>query len=309
MTMLNPQVLQMPFLDDLTVFIISTGEDTAADCEKALMEQDCTFTIKHIKNTFPMSRAFQRMPDECETGYFVQVDSDMILKPHAIRTLYNGIKKTSFITYMVYGQLYEEGFGVGGSVRCWKRGLFKFFKFRDCRTVDRDLYRRVHRIGLRAKNLNQVLGIHRARHSPFSNYLKTKSDVEKWRFLDRAPEDYALDVLKKNISNLPESSNELLGSLLGALTAKERLIRSKDIHVETERYHKLLNKLGINGNHIVARNTENHTHVLEVAFCRAYRDMGDSHTSAKYQLASLIIEIFGSQPHIDAEDIIKLAAQ
>jgi len=118
-----------PFLSDLTVFIVSAGEETAEECEAALAAQDCGFAVKHIRDTYPMSRAFQRMPDECGTPYFIQVDADMVLKPHAVSTLHRGTRESSFMTYMSYGQLFEEGFGVGGAVRCWKRRLFSFFKF------------------------------------------------------------------------------------------------------------------------------------------------------------------------------------
>ncbi len=273
------------------------------------MEQDCTFTVKHIRDTFPMYRAFQRMPDECETKYFIQVDSDLVLKPHAVQTLYKGIRDSSFMIYMVYGQLYEEGFGIGGSVRCWKRRLFKYFRFRDCRTVDRDLYRRVRRIGLRAKNLNQILGLHLARHSPFSNYLKTKSDVEKWRFLKRPPEMYALKVLNRSIESLPVSSNDLLGVLLGVLTTKERLVRSKDIKLETERYSEILRHLGRGENLAEISNLRVNTADLKALFCKSYRDISDNHIEAKLALADMVIKIFGRKPTASPVELLKTAAK
>ncbi len=298
-----------PHLDDLTVFIILTGEDTTAECEKALKEQDCTFTVKHIRDTFPMCRAFQRMPDECDTRYFIQVDSDIVLKPHAVQILYDRTKKTSFITYMGYGQLYEEGFGIGGTVRCWKRKLFKYFKYRDCRTVDRDLYRRVRRFGLQAKNLKQVLGLHLPRHSPFSNYLKTKSDVEKWRFLKRPPERYALNVLSKSIENLPASSNELLGALLGALTMKERLIRSKNIKLETERYNEVLSRLGTDKDVGVVSNLKVNKDDLKTFFCKSYSDINDNHTRTKMALAEIVIKIFGRDSNVSPAQLLKITAK
>lgn len=298
-----------PHLNDLTVFIISTGEETTAECEKALSEQNCSFNIKHIRDTYPMYRAFQRMPDECDTKYFIQVDSDVILKPRAVQTLYNGIKHSSFMTYMVYGQLYEEGFGVGGSVRCWKRRLFKYFRFRDCRTVDRDIYRRVRWIGLRARNINQILGLHLARHSPFSNYLKTKSDIEKWRFLRRTPEKYALKVLDKNIENLPTSSSELLGALLGALTAKERLMRSKDIKLENERYNEVMRYLNSDGNLDEINNLGVKGYNLKTIFCKSYIDINDNHIESKLLLADMVIKIFGRESMVSPDELLKILAR
>src|SRR5262249_19569191 len=39
-------------------------------------------------NIAPMSAALQKILDDCETEFFVQVDEDMLLYPHAVRTLF-----------------------------------------------------------------------------------------------------------------------------------------------------------------------------------------------------------------------------
>ena len=95
----------MARLNDLTVFIISSGEETSDDCTAALKEQDCTFPIEHIRDVAPMSAAFQAMPDSCLTPYFLQVDADMILKPDAVRKLYNAIHQSPFWVYRIAGTL------------------------------------------------------------------------------------------------------------------------------------------------------------------------------------------------------------
>lgn len=293
-----------PKLQDLTVFIISSGEDTTAECESALKKQDCTFKIQHIRDTFPMSRAFQRMPDECQTPYFVQVDGDMILKPHAIRTLYEGARSSSFWHYVAYGQLFEEGFGVGGAVRCWKKSLFRLFQFRDCRTVDRDLYKRLRWLGLRSKNLNQVLGLHQARHSEYSQYLKTKSDVEKWRFLGRAPDAYALGVLQQALRSLPGTRFELLGACLGALTPDPRLSKSKDMGVEAQRFTTLKTLIGLEA-HIAPESWN----TLITLFTAAYRDRGETLTTARKSLTDLVLKLFPGNPSTTREQLWKVVSQ
>lgn len=232
------------FLQDLTVYVISTGEDTRDDCLKALHAQDCTFTIEHVRGVHPMSAAFQAMPDRCTTKYFTQVDADIILNPDAISTLYEGVQRSAITTYMVSGALFEEGFGIGGAVKCWKRSVFRLAKFRDVRTVDRDLHRRLRRLGLRRRHLTQVMGIHRPRHSDFSLYLKAKSDVEKWRFLKRPGDMYALGVLEEALAAWPADRHRLAGLLLGALSGPARVIRSKDVPLEADRFRKVLGLLG-----------------------------------------------------------------
>lgn len=229
--------------EDLTVFVISAGEDTLDECVDALLQQDCSFHIEHIRDVYPMSAAFQAMPDGCHTPYFIQVDADMILYPHAIRTLYDGIRKSGFFTYLVYGMLLEQGFGVRGSVKAWKRKIFQWFAFRDSRTVDRDLTRRVRRLGFRQRGLGEVLGIHKPYHSPFLEYLKAKSDVEKWRFLKRPVEQYAFNLLSNSLSGFPDTRHPLLGVLLGSLTGWERVACSKDLNLERSRFDRLLGLL------------------------------------------------------------------
>jgi hypothetical protein len=240
----HPLKKPVPYLNDLTVFVISSGEETSNDCMAALDAQDSTFLIEHIRDVAPMSAAFQAMPDLCRTPYFIQVDADMILKPDAVGKLYNAIRQSPFWVYRIAGTLYEEGFGIGGAVKCWKRNLFRFVSFHDCRTVDRELHNRLRWFGLRIDRVEEVVGVHRPRHSFFSLYLKTKSDIEKWRFLKRSSSRYALPLIDEIFVDVNTCGHRLLGALLGTLTGPERLVRSKDTPLEKERFGALLVLLG-----------------------------------------------------------------
>ena len=107
----------------LTVFIIHTNEETLHDCLNSLSEQNCSFNTTIVNNLYPMSKAFQFMPDNCNTKYFIQLDADMIIEKNSIIRLYKIISNTNFFTYRVSGQLYEKGFGVGGHIKCWKKNI------------------------------------------------------------------------------------------------------------------------------------------------------------------------------------------
>lgn len=72
----------------VTVFVTTVGAPSFANCLEHLREQDCAYTLRIIDRVAPMNAAFQRMLDECRTPYYVQVDEDMLLYPHAVRTLY-----------------------------------------------------------------------------------------------------------------------------------------------------------------------------------------------------------------------------
>lgn len=218
--------------DSLTVFVISTGEDVLGDCLDALERQSRPVQVEMITDVYPMGAAFQAMPDRCATPYFLQVDADMVLEPHAAETLHDALAASSPRIFQVSGQLYEEGFGPGGAVKCWKRSLFRFFSFHDVRTVDRDLYRRTRRFGLGRRHIEERVGVHVPRHSVESEWLKAKGDVEKWRFLGRPPEMYAAPLVEELLEGWPATQHRLAGALLGALTRGPRLARSKDIRYE-----------------------------------------------------------------------------
>jgi len=82
----------MDLTNEVTAFVISSGEPSTATCHKHLDQQDCTFTRQSISGVAPMWKAFQQMLDRCKTPYYVQVDADMLLEPWAIRELYETMK-------------------------------------------------------------------------------------------------------------------------------------------------------------------------------------------------------------------------
>lgn len=227
------------FSEDLTVFVISMGEQIAPTCLEALSEQSCHFRLDYIHNISPMSAAFQSMPDKCRTKYFVQVDADMVLENDAIERLYKALKQAPPWVYRVYGQLIEDGVGLSGAVKCWRRSTFRWLRFTDSRTVDRTFHRKASVFGLRMKKIDGgPLGTHRSRFDAFSDYLKSKSDLEKWQFLGRPFARYA----EPHVNQILAEKNgfALLGAALAVLTTTDRRNRSKHYHLEVIRLHELL---------------------------------------------------------------------
>ena len=284
----------MDLLEDLTVFVISIGEETYDDCLTALESQDCEFRIEHINNVSPMSAAFQAMPDRCSTKFFVQVDADMILDPAAIRKLYLSTLQSPFWVYRVSAPLYEEGFGVGGAVKCWKKNIFRFTKFHDVRTVDRDLHRRLRQVGFRLRHLNSVVGIHRPRHSSFSRYLKTKSDIEKWRFLYRPSGLYAEPLLDDVLSMENFDGHRLLGILLGSITSYPKLGMSKNISAEQHLFAQV--KILLSLDPAISNNSYPLYEVksLREKFITAYNEFTGRNNKPRYAVAAAIVEMYSS---------------
>lgn len=243
---------------ELTVFVIYSGEETISECINSLKKQNSLFKLKFIKNIIPMSSAFQFMPENCFTKYFIQVDADMVLYSDSILRLYKLICNTNFLTYRISGQLYEKGFGLGGHVKCWKKSIFKIFKFKDVRTVDRNFHNRVKYFGLRNKVISHVFGIHIPRHSKFSKYLKTKSDIEKWRFLRRPFEKYAEPLMNNLIQN--NDLNRLHGLIMGIISPRNRVMSSKNSDYEKKIYikqEKIINSIITNNSFKLIFNNQN----------------------------------------------------
>ena len=141
--------------DKLTVIITSFGENTLDECITAIENQTIRdrIIIKQIKDISPINKAKNLFYELCETKYFVEVDADMILNKDACEILLSEIKKSYFLTYVVYGQLYEVGYGVRNILNCWKKNIFKYFKYRDVRGCDRDLHKRAGRFLLHRKQI------------------------------------------------------------------------------------------------------------------------------------------------------------
>lgn len=301
-----------PYLHNLTVFIISTGEDTEHDCRLALQAQNCHFTLSAIRNVAPMSAAFQSMPDSCETKYFAQVDADMILDSNAINLLYQEIRRSPIWIYRVSASLYEEGFGVGGAVKCWKNSIFRFARFRDVRTVDRDLAQRLRRFGLLGRHIDKVVGTHRPRHSNFSFYLKTKSDIEKWRYLMRPCSKYALPLMHKILSDDIINRHRVLGALLGTLTSHTQLVRSKNIASERLRFSAIINALKTDQDLTYFNQPLIQQENFLAIFSTVYDDFDSNSSINREKLAKLIANVFCSRDNlndVDYQDILDALEQ
>jgi hypothetical protein len=61
-------------------------EASSADCMSHLRAQTVSVPVEIIDRVAPMSAAFQEMHLRCRMEFYVQVDEDMILLPHAFQT-------------------------------------------------------------------------------------------------------------------------------------------------------------------------------------------------------------------------------
>jgi hypothetical protein len=98
-------------VDAVTVFAITTGASSFEVCRQHLDTQDCAFRLEIIDRVAPMSAALQRMLETCVTPYLVQVDENMLLYPHAVRTLYELLSGAAADVAMVAADLHDVHLG------------------------------------------------------------------------------------------------------------------------------------------------------------------------------------------------------
>ena len=91
----------------VTVYVTTVGGPTFRECLDLLCRQDSKFGLQIIENVTPLTAALQRMLDTCRTPYYIQVDEDMLLYPHAVRTLVERLDEQGpdVVTYV--GDLYD----------------------------------------------------------------------------------------------------------------------------------------------------------------------------------------------------------
>lgn len=116
----------------LTAVVITSGEQCFGLCMDALRKQDCLFNIEIIKDIAPLDRAFQAGLDIVKTPYYVEVDADMVLKPFAIRKLYDSILREPPEVMMVALPLLDVHLNLAiVGVKIFRTAIAKKFPYRE----------------------------------------------------------------------------------------------------------------------------------------------------------------------------------
>lgn len=175
----------------MTAFVTTVGAPTFNACIHGLRQQDCQFGLTIIDRVAPMSRAFQLMLDRCVTPYYVQVDEDMLLYPHAMRTLFEHIDNEPSSTAAYQFPLYDVFLGspVYG-VKIFRHQVAKRYSFRNVDGCDLDQVLRMQRDGyLRVRAPLETatreggtsLGLHGTWPTPRSIYDRFRTEERKRR--------------------------------------------------------------------------------------------------------------------------------
>lgn len=220
--------------DRVTVFLTSVGAPSYDACRAHLRLQDCRYRLEIIRRVAPMSAAFQRMLDRCDTPFFVQVDEDMLLYPHAIRTLHEQIAAAPESVAITIGELYDAHLGrcISG-VKIYRHGIVRRYPFENVQSFEKVQVQRMKADGYRVAGDpparvpcgERTLGLHGTHWTPASIYERYQTlESRRWRHPKDLQwfEEYQRVFLERFIEDPSELNffaltGTLSGALLGAI--------------------------------------------------------------------------------------------
>jgi len=190
---------------DNTIFVTTIG-DTAnfSDCMEHLKLQTVQRSIEVIDHVAPIFAAFQQMLDRCTSTFYVQVDEDMILFPHAIETLEQRMQEAPPEVAMACFPLWDcdTGRPIYG-LKIYRHQIVKQFPYRDTASIETDQLARIRAAGFSLDLLpieeSLCLGEHGRHYTPrtifkrwqrmFEKHVRVADSrwIEEWpaRLLDR----------------------------------------------------------------------------------------------------------------------------
>ncbi len=233
---------KMNLRDSVTVFVSTVGYLTFDKCLQHLREQNCTFTLKIIDHVAPISATFQRMMDECSTPYYVQVDEDMLLYPHAITTLYKGMSAMDAKVAQYVCTLYDVHLTkIIYGIKIFRHEIVRKYPFRNVRGCEWDQIRRIRadgfvdvRVSLEGATAGSdyTLGLHGTLWTIPTVYLRFFKLELKRRMGNKTHEwltEAAIMLLKRFLEKRAEEDfYALMGILAGSLSSSSSAGREKD---------------------------------------------------------------------------------
>ncbi len=218
---------------DVTVFVTTVGAPSFDACLTLLRQQDCRFTLEVIDHVAPMSAAFQRMLDLCKTPYYVQVDEDMLLYPHAVRTLYEAIVGAGDAVALVVADLHDTHLQrpIHG-VKIYRHATLARYPFADVQSFEKRQVAQLLADGYRTRHIEQTLGLH-------GTHWTRQSIYERYAALERRRRGHPRDlrwfepyptVFLERFLEDPSEINffALMGVLSGVLTSQAGMAADKN---------------------------------------------------------------------------------
>ena len=228
----------------LTVFIIRSGKNpNYEDCLYSLNNQTTSFKLKEIRDIAPMSKAFQKMIDDCDTEYYIQVDEDMILDIDAIESIYDEIisseDKVAIVAHMLIDvHLDFDIYGVKG----YKHEILKNYPYNlEIISCEVDQMNRMKADGYDTLMIGYTIGKHSPKWTPGLIYERYFDLMEKWK---KYKYHWMEEIPAKLLKIFQEDSSDInLYALMGAMSSisTEEPIRKreKNFKLKDENFEKI----------------------------------------------------------------------
>lgn len=176
---------------ELTVFVISAGNNpNLPDTLDALAKQAIAsqraghpFKVRRIQDIAPMSRAFQKMQDDCDTPYFIQCDEDMVLAAGAIDKMLAAIKSSvpsvAMIAFRLHDVLFDQPIY---GVKIYKHEIFKNYPYDfSVPSCEVEQLERMKVDGYLHELDERVVGKHSPKWTPAGAFDRTQNLMEKYK--------------------------------------------------------------------------------------------------------------------------------
>jgi hypothetical protein len=194
---------------DTTVFVTTIGDQANfADCMSHLASQTLSFPIDIIDHVAPMSAAFQEMHKRCRTDYYVQVDEDMILFPHAVQALRGLISCLPEKIAMACAPLWDcDAQCAIYGVKIYRSSIVKQFPYTNCASCEIEQLGRLQAAGyeyrLQPLNKRNCLGEHGKHYTPETIFKRWQRCFQTHRLFGRMGwiEPYAQRLLDRYLAS------------------------------------------------------------------------------------------------------------
>ncbi|MCW5977809.1 MAG: hypothetical protein KIT09_07010 [Bryobacteraceae bacterium] len=173
---------------EVTVFVATIGdEENFRDSMRHLERQHAGFLLDVVDHVAPMSAAFQEMLDRCATPYYIQVDEDMLLFPHAVETLFQRIACEPPTTALVCAPLWdcdmEESLH---GVKIFRHEIVRQFPYENTFSCEKTQLNQLRDKGygtciLPLDGAAQCLGEHGKHYTPRSIFVRWQRLMQKQR--------------------------------------------------------------------------------------------------------------------------------
>jgi glycosyltransferase involved in cell wall biosynthesis len=243
----NKKIEKKDLSNELIVFIVSCGfNPNYEECKKSLLEQSVNFKMREIKDVSPMSAAFQKMIDECDTDYYIQVDEDMILYKDSIEIIYDLIKNSDLNISTISHMLKDVhlDFNLHG-IKGYKHKILKNYPYNlEIISCEVEQIKRLQNDGYQALMVEKVLGYHSPKWTPDLIYERYFDLMEKYKnfkynWLDELPSKL-FQILQKDPSDI--NFYALMGAMNSLLSKEPIRKREKNFTIADENF-ELLKKI------------------------------------------------------------------